>query len=77
MLLWQPGNITDIILSLDDKFLYFSNWFHGDIRQYDVSDTRHPKLVGQIFIGGLVAKDTALTVVEDRELKVGTILIIM
>jgi selenium-binding protein 1 len=25
---------------MDDKFLYFSNWVHGDIRQYDISDTR-------------------------------------
>ena len=29
----MPGLITDIIISLDDKFLYFSNWIQGDIRQ--------------------------------------------
>lgn len=44
----MPGLITDIILSLDDRFIYFSNWLHGDIRQYDITDTRHPKLVGQV-----------------------------
>lgn len=43
-----PGLITDILLSMDDKYLYFSNWLHGDIRQYDVTDTRNPKLVGQV-----------------------------
>lgn len=31
------GAMTDILLSLDDKFLYFSNWMHGDVRQYDIS----------------------------------------
>jgi len=47
-----PGLITDILISLDDKFLYFSNWLHGDIRQYDISDPFNPVLVGQIFVGG-------------------------
>jgi hypothetical protein len=34
--------ITDLVLSMDDRFLYFSNWLHGDIRQYDVSDPTNP-----------------------------------
>lgn len=41
------GSITYITISLDDRFLYFSNWFHGDIRQYDITDRRKPRLVGQ------------------------------
>merc|ERR1719458_1239584 len=32
--------MTDIIISMDDKYLYFSNWLHGDIRQYDITDTK-------------------------------------
>ena len=32
-----PGLITDILISMDDRFLYFSNWLHGDVRQYDIS----------------------------------------
>lgn len=44
------GVISDILLSLDDKYLYFCNWIHGDIRQYDITDTRHPKLVGQVGV---------------------------
>ena len=28
----MPGVMTDIIISMDDKYLYFSNWLHGDIR---------------------------------------------
>ncbi|KAJ4432008.1 hypothetical protein ANN_20622, partial [Periplaneta americana] len=65
----SPGLISDILLSLDDRFLYFSNWLHGDVRQYDVSDPRHPRLVGQIFLGGSVLSDSPYKVTEDKELK--------
>ncbi|NWX22549.1 SBP1 oxidase, partial [Aegotheles bennettii] len=65
----MPGLITDVLISLDDRFLYFSNWLHGDIRQYDISNTREPKLVGQVFLGGSVAKGGPVTVVEDQELQ--------
>jgi selenium-binding protein 1 len=51
-----PGLITDIIVSMDDRFLYLSNWLHGDVRQYDVSDPAKPKLVGQLFLGGVIGK---------------------
>src|SRR5215212_3517465 len=51
-----PGLITDIVLSMDDRFLYLSNWLHGDLRQYDVSDPRQPKLTGQLWLGGLLGK---------------------
>lgn len=42
------GLITDILISLDDRYLYFSNWLHGDIRQYDITDRKSPRLVGQV-----------------------------
>lgn len=51
-----PGLITDIILSMDDRWLYFSNWLHGDIRQYDVSDPSRPRLAGQCWLGGVTGK---------------------
>ena len=51
-----PGLITDLVLSMDDRFLYFSDWLHGDLRQYDVSDPRNPKLTGQLWLGGLLGK---------------------
>ena len=51
-----PGLITDLVLSMDDRFLYFSNWLHGDLRQYDVSDPANPKLTGQLWLGGLLGK---------------------
>ena len=51
-----PGLITDLVLSMDDRFLYFSNWLHGDLRQYDVSDPANPKLTGQLWLGGVIGK---------------------
>lgn len=53
-----PGLITDLVLSMDDRFLYFSNWLHGDLRQYDVSDPANPKLTGQVWLGGVLEKPT-------------------
>ncbi len=55
-----PGLITDLVLSLDDRYLYFSNWLHGDIRQYDVSDPAHPRLTGQVWLGGVLGKGRSL-----------------
>lgn len=51
-----PGLITDLVLSMDDRFLYFSNWLHGDLRQYDVSDPKHPKLTSRLWLGGVLGK---------------------
>lgn len=51
-----PGLITDLVVSLDDRFLYFSNWLHGDIRQYDISDPTKPKLTGQLYLGGVLGR---------------------
>uniref|UniRef100_A0A8D0MEW7 Methanethiol oxidase n=1 Tax=Sus scrofa TaxID=9823 RepID=A0A8D0MEW7_PIG len=63
------GLITDILLSLDDRFLYFSNWLHGDLRQYDISDPKRPRLTGQLFLGGSIVKGGPVQVLEDQELK--------
>jgi selenium-binding protein 1 len=51
-----PGLITDLVLSLDDRWLYFSDWLHGDIRRYDVRDPAHPKLTAQVWCGGVLGK---------------------
>jgi selenium-binding protein 1 len=51
-----PGLITDLLLSMDDRFLYLSNWLHGDLRQYDVSDPANPTLTGQLWLGGLLGR---------------------
>jgi selenium-binding protein 1 len=49
-----PGLITDVVLSLDDRWLYFSDWLHGDVRQYDVSDPSRPRLAGRLWLGGVL-----------------------
>jgi selenium-binding protein 1 len=67
MLPKMPGLITDIIISMDDKFLYFSNWLHGDIRQYDISDPFKPKLKGRVWLGGSITKGSGVKVIKDFE----------
>jgi selenium-binding protein 1 len=51
-----PPLITDINLSLDDRWLYVSCWGTGELRQYDVSDPFNPKLTGSVHIGGIVRR---------------------
>src|SRR5687768_1015039 len=51
-----PPLVTDIDLSLDDRFLYVSCWGTGEMRQYDVSDAFNPRLTGSVRIGGIVRR---------------------
>ncbi|XAR48808.1 hypothetical protein NMG60_11031761 [Bertholletia excelsa] len=56
----MPGLITDFLISLDDRFIYLSNWLHGDIRQYSIQDPKNPVLTGQVWVGGLIQKGTSV-----------------
>src|SRR5207237_1448839 len=51
-----PPLITDINLTLDDRYLYASCWGTGELRQYDVSDPFAPKLTGSVQMGGIVRR---------------------
>ncbi|WP_322488633.1 selenium-binding protein SBP56-related protein [Chloroflexus sp.] len=51
-----PPLVTDINLTVDDRFLYVSCWGTGELRQYDVSDPFNPKLTGTLQIGGIVRR---------------------
>jgi methanethiol oxidase len=53
-----PPLVTDINLSLDDRFLYVSCWGTGELLQYDVSDPFHPRKTGSVRIGGIVQHAT-------------------
>uniref|UniRef100_A0A663DN21 Methanethiol oxidase n=1 Tax=Aquila chrysaetos chrysaetos TaxID=223781 RepID=A0A663DN21_AQUCH len=64
----MPGSL-DLIISMDDKYLYLSNWLHGDIRQYELSKTCKPRLVGQVFVGGSILRGGPVAVCRDEELK--------
>jgi selenium-binding protein 1 len=63
-----PGLITDNLISMDDRWLYFSNWLHGDIRQYDISNPSKPRLAAQLWLGGVIGKKAS---VKDKELTGG------
>jgi methanethiol oxidase len=51
-----PPLVTDINLSLDDRFLYVSCFGTGEFLQYDVSDPFHPRKTGSVHLGGIVRK---------------------
>src|SRR5213083_1951756 len=51
-----PPLITDINLSLDDRFLYISCFGTGEFLQYDVSDPLHPRKTGSVHLGGIVRR---------------------
>lgn len=62
------GMMADILISLDDKWLYMNNWLHGDVRQYDISDPKKPILKGQLFLGGIANRKPNVHIIEDKEL---------
>ncbi|WP_412507522.1 selenium-binding protein SBP56-related protein [Roseovarius sp. SYSU LYC5161] len=49
-----PPLVTDIDLSLDDRFLYVACWGTGEMLQFDVSDPMAPRQVGKVELGGIV-----------------------
>jgi selenium-binding protein 1 len=51
-----PPLVTDLNLSLDDKWLYVSCWGTGELRRYDVSSPDAPRLTSSVRIGGIVKR---------------------
>ncbi len=51
-----PPLVTDINLSLDDRWLYVSAWGTGELKRYDVSDPFHPVESGSVRLGGIVGR---------------------
>jgi selenium-binding protein 1 len=51
-----PPLVSDINLSLDDRFLYVSCWGTGELRQYDVTNPFTPRFTGSVRIGGIVQR---------------------
>lgn len=49
-----PPLVTDIDLSVDDRYLYVSCWGTGELKQYDVSDPFSPRETGSVRLGGIV-----------------------
>jgi selenium-binding protein 1 len=61
-----PPLVSDINLSLDDRFLYVSCWGTGEMQQYDVSDPFNPKLTGSVHLGGIVRRTPHPKKPDDR-----------
>ncbi|MBQ6640190.1 MAG: selenium-binding family protein [Saccharopolyspora sp.] len=51
-----PPMITDIDLSVDDRFLYVSCWGTGELKQFDVTDPALPRETGSVHLGGIVGR---------------------
>ncbi len=51
-----PPLVSDIDLSVDDRWLYVSCWGTGELKQYDVSDPHNPKETGSVHLGGIVRR---------------------
>jgi len=51
-----PPLVTDINLSLDDRYLYVSCFGTGELRQYDVSDPFNPVLTSTVQLGGIARR---------------------
>ena len=52
-----PPLITDIDLSVDDRWLYVSCWGTGELKQYDVSDPFNPREAASVRLGGIVRQE--------------------
>jgi selenium-binding protein 1 len=51
-----PPLVTDISLSVDDRWLLVSCWGTGELKRYDVSDPRNPRETGSVHLGGIVRR---------------------
>ena len=51
-----PPLVTDIALSVDDRYLYASCWGTGELKRWDVSDPANPVEAGSVRIGGIVGR---------------------
>lgn len=49
-----PPLISDIVLSVDDRYLFISCWGTGELHQYDVSDPFNPQYCSSVHVGGIV-----------------------
>jgi methanethiol oxidase len=51
-----PPLVTDIDLSVDDRYLYVSCWGTGELKRYDVTDPFNPVEAGSVRIGGITRR---------------------
>ncbi|MFU8868568.1 selenium-binding protein SBP56-related protein [Natronococcus sp.] len=64
-----PPLTTDILISMDDRYLFGSNWLHGELWMYDISDPANPRRADSLSVGGTFGD---VQEVQGRELAAGT-----
>jgi methanethiol oxidase len=52
-----PPLVTDIDMTVDDRWLYVSCWGTGELKQFDVSDPFHPRETASVRLGGIVRRE--------------------
>ncbi|MGZ6779122.1 MAG: selenium-binding protein SBP56-related protein [Mycobacterium sp.] len=52
-----PPLVSDIDLSVDDRWLYVSCWGTGELKQFDVSDPFRPRQTASVRLGGIVRRE--------------------
>ncbi|CAJ0576996.1 unnamed protein product, partial [Mesorhabditis spiculigera] len=64
-----PAMLTDLVISMDDRFMYLASWLHGLILQYDISDPFSATLTSKVQLGGLMQSPNSsrLTGVDSGE----------
>ncbi|WP_227378967.1 selenium-binding family protein [Haladaptatus halobius] len=63
-----PATPTDILISMDDRYLFGSNWLHGEVWMYDISVPATPRKTDSISIGGYFGD---IRTVQGRKLVAG------
>lgn len=64
--------LTDFIISMDDRWMYVSNWTHGDVLQYSLRDPFKPTLVSRVSVGGVFSRDSFNVLLVNPSLTVGS-----
>jgi selenium-binding protein 1 len=63
-----PALPTDILISMDDRYLFGGNWLHGDVWMYDISDPANPRRADSLSVGGYFGD---VQEIQGRELVAG------
>lgn len=63
-----PALPTDILISMDDRYLFGSNWLHGEVWMFDISDPSNPRHADSLSIGGYFGDTQS---VQGREIVAG------
>jgi methanethiol oxidase len=61
-----PPLISDIDLSVDDRWLYVASWGTGELKQYDASDPFNPRETGSVKLGGIVRRQPHPAAPDER-----------